>query len=119
MTRLWTVSLSLILLLVGGLAVASCGDTTTETTSAPSTTAAQTTSTANPTVTTVGETIDGAALYERVCVGCHPSIPRAPGGVNQVIGVINMGKGDMPPFSSVLTVDEIEALANWVGNGGQ
>jgi mono/diheme cytochrome c family protein len=63
--------------------------------------------------------VDAAALYSLVCAGCHPSLPRAPGGVNQVRGVITMGKGYMPPFSSTLTVDQIVALATWVANGGR
>ena len=124
MTRLWMVATALILLLVVGLVIASCGDTT-PTTSAPSTTlappatTAQTTDTANPTATTAGEAVDAAALYSLVCAGCHPSLPRAPGGVNQVRGVITMGKGYMPPFSGTLTVDQIVTLATWVANGGQ
>lgn len=109
MTRLWVAATALILLLVGGLVIASCGGTT----------AAQTTSTANPTATTVGVAVDAAALYSQVCAGCHPSLPRAPGGVNQVGGVITMGKGYMPPFSGTLTVDQIVALATWVANGGR
>ena len=63
--------------------------------------------------------MDAAALYSLVCAGCHPSLPRAPGGANQVRGVITMGKGYMPPFSSTLTVDQIVALATWVANGGR
>jgi mono/diheme cytochrome c family protein len=119
MTRLWMAATALILLLVVGLVVASCGGTTATTDSTPSTTAAQTTDTANPPATTAGEAVAAAAMYSRECAGCHPSIPRAPGGVNQVRGVITMGKGFMPPFSSTLTVDQIVALATWVGNGGR
>jgi mono/diheme cytochrome c family protein len=124
MTRLWMVATALILLMVGGLVIASCGNTT-PTTSAPSTTlappatTAQTTDTANPTATTAGGAVDAAALYSLVCAGCHPSLPRAAGGANQVRGVITMGKGYMPPFSGTLTVDQIVALATWVANGGQ
>jgi cytochrome c5 len=114
-TRFWTVAAALTLLVVGGLALASCGDTASSTTSSPSTTLAP----PNPTSTTAGATVDAAALYKLVCVGCHPSIPRAPGGVDQVRGVITMGKGYMPPFSATLTVDEIVALATWVANGGR
>ena len=123
-TRLWMVDTALILLMVGGLVIASCGDTT-PTTSAPSTTlappatTAQTTDTANSTATTAGEAMDAAALYSLVCAGCHPSLPRGPGGVNQVRGVITMGKGYMPPFSGTLTVDQIVTLATWVANDGQ
>jgi mono/diheme cytochrome c family protein len=123
-TRVWTVAMALILLSVGGLAIASCGDTTTETSSASSTTlapltTAAPTSTAQPTATTASETVDAAALYALVCAGCHPSLPRAPGGLNQIRGVITMGKGYMPPFSGTLTVDQIVALATWVANGGR
>ena len=116
MTRLWMVATALILLSVGGAVVTSCGGTTTQTTSAPSTTAAQTTSTVT---TTAGEAADAAALYSRECAGCHPSLPTAPGGVNQVRGVITLGKGNMPPFSGTLTGDQIAALATWVANGGR
>jgi len=125
MTRLWMVATASILLVVGGLAIASCGGATTEPTSAPSTTlappttAAQATNPGQPAVTTVGGGVDAAALYSLVCAGCHPSLPRAAGGANQVRGVINMGKGYMPPFSGTLTVDQIVALASWVANGGR
>ena len=124
MTRLWMVATALIMLMVGGLVIASCGNTT-PTTSAPSTTlappatTAQTTDTASPTATTAGGAVDAAALYSLVCAGCHPSLPMAAGGANQVRGVITMGKGYMPPFSGTLTVDQIVALATWVANGGQ
>lgn len=119
MTRLWMVAPALVLLVMAALTIASCGGTT-ETTSGqsttlvPPTTATQTTST-----TTAGQAMDAAALYSQVCAGCHPSLPRAPGGVNQVRGVITMGKGYMPPFSGTLTLDQIVALATWVANGGQ
>ncbi len=125
MTRFWMVVTALIVLLVGGLVITSCGDTTSRTTSAPSTTlappttAVPTTNTANSTATSAGEAVDAAALYKLVCAGCHPFLPRAPGGVNQVRGVITMGKGYMPPFSSTLTVDQIVDLATWVANGGR
>ena len=118
MTRVWMAATALALLLVVGLVIASCGGATTQTTSAPSTTA-QTTGTANPTATTAGQALDAAALYAQVCAGCHPALPRAPGGVNQVRGVITMGKGLMPPFSGTLTLDQIVALAAWVANGGR
>ncbi|MCL5734297.1 MAG: cytochrome c [Actinobacteria bacterium] len=113
-TRLWMVTAALILLLVVGLVIASCGNNP-----APPTTAPQTTNAPNPTATTAGGPVDAAALYALVCAGCHPSLPRAPGGANQVRGVITMGKGYMPPFSGTLTVDQIVSLANWVANGGQ
>jgi mono/diheme cytochrome c family protein len=121
-TRLWIVATALILLLVGGLVITSCGGTTTSassTTLALPTTATQTNNAPNPTGTTPGQAVDAAALYSLVCSGCHPSIPTAPGGANQVRGVITMGKGYMPPFSGTLTVDQIVALASWVGNGGR
>lgn len=124
MTRPWMAAAALFLLLMGGLVVASCADATLtpsapSTTQAPSPTATQTTHTANPTATTASEPLDTAALYALVCAGCHPSLPRAPGGVNQVRGVITMGKGYMPPFSGTLTVDQILALATWVAEGGR
>lgn len=111
-TRLWMPATALILLLVCGLVLTSCGGTTTETTSASSTTL-------TPATTTAGQAVDAAALYSLVCAGCHPDLPTAPGGANQVRGVITMGKGYMPPFSGTLTVDQIVAVATWVANGGR
>ena len=113
-TRLWMAATAVILLVVAGLFIASCGNTTATTTSVPSTTPAPPT-----TATTAGPAMDSAALYSVECAGCHPSMPQAPGGANQVRGVITMGKGYMPSFTGTLTVDQILTLATWVNNGGQ
>ncbi len=70
--------------------------------------------------------IDAAALYASYCSVCHgtnrlggigPALTAsALSGrtVSQVAGVISSGTGSMPPYAVTLSLDQINALANWL-----
>ncbi len=124
-TRIWVSAVVSIGILASVLTAASCSGDTTTTSAAPSTglssssTDGQSTVTSGPIPTTTSTVLDAAALYTRECSGCHKQLRQAPGGVNQIRGVITMGKGGMPPFSGTLTVEQIAAIAEYVANGGR
>jgi cytochrome c6 len=79
--------------------------------------------------------VDGAALFGQACAKCHgadgtgglPSVANGPRPVDltaatwhatrsdaEVITAIRDGRGAMPPFSGVLSADQIAALAAYV-----
>ena len=69
--------------------------------------------------------VDAAALFASNCAGCHggdrsggrgPALlpERLTGDAAQYSTTITNGRGGMPSFSSKLSQDEINALAEWI-----
>jgi cytochrome c551 len=70
-------------------------------------------------------TIDPASIFAQNCAGCHgadrsgnrgPSLlpDRLTKDASQYANTITNGSGGMPSFSSKLSADEINALAEWI-----
>ncbi len=99
----------ILLLSLAWFAVA-CGSSSTTTTAGANTTVGVTT-------TAAGGTINAAALYAANCAGCHNTVPGA--SAAQAKAVMESGKGRMPSFTDKLSATEIQAIADYVGNGGK
>jgi alcohol dehydrogenase (cytochrome c) len=109
----------------GGGNKGAVGTTTTATTA--TTTAATTTTTAKTTTTAGGgQVANGAKLFAANCEVCHgpmgagghvgPNLQKSPVAehLDRVEHQVRKGGGAMPPFSSVLTDQEIDAVAHYV-----
>jgi mono/diheme cytochrome c family protein len=87
---------------------------------APTTTAATTATTGG------GATASGAQIFSNNCESCHgpmgagghvgPNLQKSPvaGHLDQVENQVRHGGGAMPPFSGVLSDEEIDAVARYV-----
>ena len=71
-----------------------------------------------------GPKIDAARLYKTNCMICHgldgklgingaKDIPNSPMTLNERIGNITNGAGQMTPFKNILSKEEIEAVAKY------
>jgi mono/diheme cytochrome c family protein len=115
------------LALVAGLATG-CGGGTDEAATTQTTTAAAATTTTAATATTPGDdqATTGARLFSTNCQSCHgpdgadgpvgPNLQTSPVAENlaQVMQQIRNGGGAMPPFSDILTDEEIDVVAHYV-----
>jgi len=117
------VSLAATALIVVGVA-GGCGSGGNKSTAAPTTT---TTPTPATTTTTGGtQAAAGAQLFSDNCESCHgalgagghvgPNLQKSPvaGHLDQVENQIRHGGGAMPPFSGVLSEQEIGTVAHYV-----
>jgi len=118
-----TLSLAAAAFIVVGVA-GGCGGGGNKTTVAPTTTTTPTTAT---TTTTGGTKVAaGAQLFTDNCESCHgtmgagghvgPNLQKSPvaGHLDQVENQIRHGGGAMPPFSGVLSDQEIGTVAHYV-----
>jgi cytochrome c551 len=99
--------------------------TTTTTAPTTTTTAPTTTTTAPTTTTTTAPPPDGAAIYSANCAACHGADGSGGAGpdlrgigemhtVDELIAVITNGRGGMPAWQTVLTAEQIRAVAQYV-----
>jgi mono/diheme cytochrome c family protein len=125
-------SSSLVLAVAGLMLVAvagGCGGSSSKGTVAPTTTAAATTTVAATTTKTTtggGQVAAGARLFSDNCESCHgfmgagghvgPNLQTSSvaGHLDQVEAQIRHGGGAMPPFSGVLSDQEIGTVAHYV-----
>lgn len=82
-----------------------------------------------------GSSVDGAQLFDRACAKCHgaegrgglPTVSNGPRPIDfrnvdwqrsrtdaEIIAAIRAGRGAMPPFADVLSMEETTALAAYV-----
>ena len=109
--------LALSVLALGGVA-SGCGGSDEEASTAPSATVS--------TETAAGQAASGAELFSANCESCHgpegagghvgPDLQKSPVAehLSQVKSQVENGGGAMPPFSGVLSAEEIDVVAHYV-----
>jgi len=95
--------------------VTGCGQQTSSSTSIQGTPSTQQ-GTTTPAVTSMPAVSAGEADYTQNCATCHESPPPTK-NPQQVIKVVNSGKGRMPGFKGKLSDSQIQAIANYVISG--
>ena len=107
------------------LVVAACGSSGSSTETPASTPATTPAATDTGAPAADGAGADGAAVFASNCAGCHGidgsggSGPNLQGedSLDKVVQQVTGGGQNMPPFAGQLSVDEIQAVAEYVTNG--